>query len=623
MKMRFPPLWLTLAHDAVMAAAAFVGAVVLRVGWEAFEDRPELMGGGTALFVAIALLSNRLTGLHRGVWRYTALTDLLTIAKAATLTVAGFAMVMFLVQRGDFLPRTSLFYAWGLLILLLIAGRAVYRGIKERSASALLSAAREPVVVIGAGDEADLFLASLRRSNAPYRVVALIDERERRKGQAIRGVRVEGGIDDLPALLERLAARDQAPQKLILAQADAKPEAVRRLLELAQSLSLPLVRVPRLTDFRAGDAPVQLQPVALEDLLGRPPLPLDRAPLENLVRGRRVLVTGAGGSIGSELVRQIAALGPEHLTLLDASEYALYAIDLQVSETYPALPRVSVLADVRDAARISRVFTEARPDLVFHAAAIKHVPLAEANPLECFATNILGSRIVAEASRAVGARAMVQISTDKAVNPTNVMGASKRVAEMWAQAQDLAENSGMRCVLVRFGNVLGSTGSVIPLFQRQLQRGGPLTVTHAEITRYFMTIAEAVELVLHASAYGTTDAAAPGRIFVLDMGEPVKIIELARQMIRLHGLRPEVDIPIDITGLRPGEKLYEELFHDAETLDPTPVAGVRLAAPRTVALTDLTRDLDALADAIARGDTRAAFAILHRLVPEFSPSSAS
>lgn len=618
--MRLPPIWLTLVHDAAAAALAFIGAVVLRVGWDAFTDRPELMTGGTLLFAALTLISARLTGLTRGVWRYTSLADLLGVVKTATLTVPIFALVLFFIQRGDYLPRSSLLYAWALLVLLLIAGRALYRAIKERSAAALLSAAREPVVLIGAGDEADLFLANLKRSAAPYRVVALVDERERRHGQAIRGVRVEGGIDALPQVIARLSARDEAPQKLILAQSDAKPETVRRLLEAAQSLNLPLVRLPRLTDFRDGDISVALRPLALEDLLGRPPQPLDRAPLENLVRGQRVLVTGAGGSIGAELVRQIAALGPAHLTLLDASEYALYSIDLQVSELFPALPRRAVIADVRDAGRIGRIFTEAAPDLVFHAAAIKHVPLAEANPLECFATNILGSRIVAEASRRAGAKAMVLISSDKAVNPTNVMGASKRVAEMWVQAQDLSENHGPRFVLVRFGNVLGSTGSVIPLFQRQLQRGGPLTVTHAEITRYFMTIAEAVELVLHASAYGTTDAAAPGRIFVLDMGEPVKIIDLARQMIRLHGLRPEVDIPIEITGLRPGEKLYEELFHDSEALDPTPVSGVRLAAPRTWALPDLTREFDAMAEAVARGDTAAALTILHRLVPEFSPA---
>jgi O-antigen biosynthesis protein WbqV len=331
-----------------------------------------------------------------------------------------------------------------------------------------------------------------------------------------------------------------------------------------------------------------------------------------------VLVTGAGGTIGGELVRQVAAFGPARLALLDNGEYALYAIDLEMTERFPDVPRHSIIGDVRDRERLARILAEARPDIVFHAAALKHVPICEANPFEGVLTNAVGTRNVAEACRAAGVATMVQISTDKVVNPTNVMGASKRIAEAYCQALDILgrERSGTRFVTVRFGNVLGSTGSVVPLFQRQLAAGGPLTVTHPEMTRYFMTVREAVELVLQATVLGRR-ADQPGRIYVLDMGEPVRILDLARQMIRLAGLRPGVDVEIAFTGLRPGEKLFEEIFHGAEPLLPTECKGLLLAAPRTADAASLGRAIDEL-EAICRREDEAALAdALRRLVPEY------
>ncbi len=369
---------------------------------------------------------------------------------------------------------------------------------------------------------------------------------------------------------------------------------------------------------------LELRPVAIEELLNRPQVGLDREGMARLVQGRRVIVTGAGGTIGSELARQIATLGPERLILLDNGEFALWQIDLELAESAPQVARQSMIADIRDETRIRAIFERWRPELVFHAAALKHVPMVEANPHEGLLTNAAGTRHVADAARTTGACAMVLISTDKAVNPTSVMGASKRLAEMYCQGLDIASRAGglgMRCVTVRFGNVLGSTGSVVPLFQRQLERGGPLTVTHPDMQRYFMTVREAVGLVLQASVVGT-QAGVPvppqeGGIFVLDMGKPVKIVDLARQMIRLAGLRPDEDVEIRFTGLRPGEKLYEELFHGKEPPTPTGYAGLLMAVPRTADPAIVGRAIEEIASACRGGQVRLALTLLARLVPEF------
>ncbi|MGH7004939.1 MAG: UDP-N-acetylglucosamine 4,6-dehydratase family protein, partial [Alphaproteobacteria bacterium] len=384
-------------------------------------------------------------------------------------------------------------------------------------------------------------------------------------------------------------------------------------------------RVPRATDFRegAGDA-VELRPIALEDLLGRPQAVLDRPAMQALSAGKRVLVTGAGGSIGSELVRQISDHGPARLALLDSSEYHLYEIDQELGRRHPQLARAALLADVRDARRLNALMAAERPEIVFHAAALKHVPMVEAHPDEGVLTNAMGTRIVADACVKHGVGAMIGISTDKAVNPSSVMGASKRLAEQYCQALDLAEakkEHGTHFVTVRFGNVLGSTGSVVPLFQKQLAEGGPLTVTHPDVDRYFMTVREAVELVLMASAVGASDRRMSGKVFVLDMGQPVKIVELARQMIRLAGKRPERDIKIAFTGLRPGEKLREELLHAQEDLVPTGARGNLLASPRTSDLKLLARAFDDLERHARAGATAEALALLKHLVPEYRPTA--
>jgi len=612
------------AHDIVMAAVAFAVSMYLRVGDFVLLYPSDLLLQGTFTFTIIAAIVFRLMGLYRGVWRYASLSDLLAITRATTLVILIFLAVMFMWTRLDGLPRSLPFINWFVLMALLGGPRFLYRLYRDRRIDLRrddFGRRRIPVLLVGSGDGAELFIRAVSRPrDGAYRVVGIVAERNSRVGRVIHGIEVVGTTDELAAVVGRLAERGKRPQRVVLTDEHMEGARVRQLLDETHALGMTLARIPSLTDFKAGvEDKVEIKPIAVEDLLGRPQTPLDRDAMRGLVAGRRVLVTGAGGSIGSELVRQISGFGPAEVVLLDSSEYQLYQIDLEIAEKHPALARRAVIADVRDRARLDTLFAATRPELVFHAAALKHVPLVEINPFEGLMTNVIGTANVADACRAAGVAVMVLISSDKAVNPTNVMGATKRIAEQVCQSLDLRRDGadGTRFVTVRFGNVLGSTGSVVPLFQRQLAGGGPLTITHPEMTRYFMTIREAVELVLEASALGVTRAEHAGRIFVLEMGQPVKILDLARQMIRLAGLKPDVDIKIEFVGLRPGEKLFEELFHSGEALVPTEYPGVMAAAPRTADADEIRRALKALAEACARADADTMGAIVRALVPEY------
>ena len=570
------------------------------------------------------LLAGWPLGLPRQYWRFSGLQDGLAVAAACLLAAITFNGVLMLV--GGWLPPHPGFVALHAMALLVALGGG-------RAATRLLAQRKAPqggtdVLVAGAADAADLFIRAVgRERQAHYRVLGILTPRSRQAGRRIQGHAILGTVEEAHAVLERLRAQGGLPTLLVLAGAEVQGPALEALLDAADQHGIPVKRAPQPTLLGAAnrsDEPprVELRPVAIEELLDRAQLPLDREGMARLVQGRRVLITGAGGTIGGELARQVAALGPSSLTLLDHGEYVLYEIDLELRERHPELRRRAVLADVRDGLRIRRLMEEIRPELVFHAAALKHVPMVEADPLEGLLTNAQGTRIVADAARAVGCQAMVFISTDKAVNPTSVMGASKRLAEMYCQALDLdaRRDGGMRCITVRFGNVLGSTGSVVPLFRRQLERGGPLTVTHPDMRRYFMTVREAVGLVLQAAVVGTGSHAAElaeGGIFVLDMGAAVKIVDLARRMIRLAGLRPDEDVEIRFTGLRPGEKLYEELFHGQEPPRATPWPGLLMATPRTGDATLVGRAMDEMAALAQGGNARLALAQLGRLVPEF------
>lgn len=625
---KIPPRgYIVFAHDLVMAGASFMLALYLRVG-DLMDDLypPEVLAQWTASFMAVAGGVFVFMNLYRGVWRYASLNDLLAITKAVSLTVLAFAAIMFVWTRLADLPRSVPLINWFTLMALLGGPRFLYRLFKDRRLDLTYEDPdhpRIPVLLAGTGDEAELFIRSLRQpKEAPYRIVGIVAETTGRVGRHIHGVDVLGTLDNLAAVVEALQLQGEKPQRLVVTDLGLEGAKLRALVETAGRLGMTLARLPRLTDFKQGTPDkVEPRPIAIEDLLGRPQTPLDREAMAALIAGRRVLITGAGGSIGSELVRQVAGFGPAALALVENSEFALYTIDMEMANRHPKVSRRAVIADVRDRDRIRALLTEFRPELVFHAAALKHVPMVEANVCEGLLTNAVGTRNLADACRETGVRTMVLISTDKAVNPTNVMGASKRIAEIYCQALDLAghETETTRFVTVRFGNVLGSTGSVVPLFQRQLAAGGPLTVTHPDMQRYFMTIREAVELILEASAIGSRGHEQEGKIFVLDMGEPVRIVDLARQMIRLAGFRPDEDVKIEITGLRPGEKLFEEIFHGAEAPVPTPYAGLLLAAPRTVPLAVIAESLDRLQAAARGGDRDGAMAILRDLVPEYVP----
>ncbi|HWZ66909.1 MAG TPA: nucleoside-diphosphate sugar epimerase/dehydratase [Stellaceae bacterium] len=627
---------LAFAHDVLMAALSLAVALYLRLGDEAVDYQPQLTATYIVGFTLIAAIVFLLTGLYRGIWRYASLPDLFNIVRAVTLTVAVFLPVMFVLTRLEALPRSTLLIDWFVLIALLGAPRLAYRLFKDRGLDHILERARHrsvPVLLISTKDGADTFIREmLRDPGAVYRVVGVLADTPSRVGREIYRVPVLGTIDALEEVVERLNRRGQRPQKLIITAQNFSGAQVRALLERADALAIPLARLPRLTDFRRDlDSPERIiEPIALEDLLGRSQAVLDRDGMARLISGRRVLVTGAGGTIGAELARQVAAFSPSRLVLLDNSEFALYAIDAELREHFPGLVQLPLLRDVREHRQIDEIVAAERPEIVFHAAALKHLPMVEANPLEGVLTNIVGSRNVAEAARACGAALVVMISTDKAVNPTSVMGATKRLAESFGQALDLYEarrgsryGQGTRYVTVRFGNVLGSTGSVVPLFARQLATGGPLTVTDPEADRFFMTVREAVELVLQATALSPAPetADARGKIFVLDMGEPVKIVDLAHQMIRLAGLRLERDIKIEFIGLRPGEKLHEELFHPAEPLVPTANPAIRLAAPRTADYAMLARAIDELEDNARSRREERVLQLLERLVPEYRRST--
>ena len=623
---RLPRQRVALLHDVIMAAFSFVAALALRLGLDGVPFTSLNFWLALGLFTLVCGVVFWVTDLYQGIWRYASLNDMVAIVRAVTMALLIFLPITFLITRLDELPRSFLIINWLVLVFLLGAPRMIYRVFKDRGFDHVLehdTHRRVPILLIGVGDAAEVFIREMARDrDAPYEVLGLVDEKGTRVGRRIHGVPVIGHLNDLDSLLSEIARKGRQPQRLVLTKRPTREE-LETILDLADERGMTIARLPRLTEFQSGEAErFEPRPVAIEDLLGRPQTTLDRAMMRRLIEGRRVLVTGAGGSIGAELVRQAAAFGPAHMTLLDNSEYLLYSIGLELGEAHPGLPRSLALGDVRDRARLDEVMASEAPELVFHAAALKHVPMVEANPVEGVLTNVVGTRNTADACRKAGVAAMVLISTDKAINPSSVMGATKRLAESYCQALDIAERrggaNGTRFVTVRFGNVLGSTGSVVPLFHRQLAAGGPLTVTHPEMTRYFMTVREAVELVLQASALGVEGPAdEAGKIYVLEMGEPVKIMDLAWQIIRLAGLRPEKEIEIEVTGLRPGEKLREELFHEAEPLVETTHPGLHLAAPRTTNLELLGRSLDELAELCAGERSEEAMRLLRHLVPEY------
>ncbi|WP_168990499.1 polysaccharide biosynthesis protein [Aureimonas flava] len=613
---------LGVVHDVVVAAVAISLALGLAFGFRITFNNWQIWSLIVA-FTALSAAMFPLFSLNSGAWRYASLLDVLSIVKAVTAINVVFLAGHFILFRGIYLPRSSLVMTWFIMIVGLGGPRLAYRLWKERGLSARFfdtSGIRVPVenvVIYGFTDNADLFIRDARRSHHGVHILGLVDDKAKNQGRQLHGVKVLGALADLPEIARRAELGATPINQLIVAKAQVPPAELSAVVEVAAPLKIAVKRLPDIS--RAGDlgeTPIEVLPVSLEDLLGRREIRLDIEEVARLIRSRCIAVTGAGGSIGSELVQQIASFGPKRLVLIDAGEFNLYTVGRRMADNHPDVETVERVADVRQRERIMALFAEWRPEVIFHAAALKHVPIVEENPLEGIETNLLGSRNVADAALACGALAFVMVSTDKAVNPTNVMGATKRAAEAYCQALDLGQ-AGTRFMTVRFGNVMGSAGSVIPLFQGQLARGGPLTVTDPDITRFFMTIPEASRLILHAAGHGIADRAAEGQIFVLDMGEPIRITELAERLIQLAGLRPHTDIRIEYTGLRKGEKLYEELFGDGETREDTGLPGLLIARSRVSDVAFLRARFEAIAAALAAGDAARAIALLAEVVPEF------
>jgi FlaA1/EpsC-like NDP-sugar epimerase len=590
-------LW-QIAADVAIVAAAWV------ISWYVRFDGPRpvyydryLDWDIVALVVAIKLPVFVAFGFYNRWWRYVSTRDMWMAARGV-LAASGATFLVF-----ELFPIHSAGVPRGiwiidlLLCLAFVAGsRLLARTIIERPTPGTLVARGKEVVVVGAGDAAQLILKEMQRNPAfGYTPIGLVDDDPRKKNLRLHGIRVLGTTADLRHVL-----RDRRPDEVLIAIPSAPGELRRRIVEVARGEGVPVKTLPALHGLISGDYNLagQIRPVEVEDLLGREPVEVDVRAISSYLAAKTVLVTGAGGSIGSELCRQIVRAGPSRIVLVDQGESALYDIERELVDERGFSAGVPVLADVCNRDRMRQVFERYRPQVVFHAAAYKHVPLMEANPLESVRNNVLGTRAVADVSIEFGVERFLLISTDKALNPGSVYGQSKTLCEWIVGSHGERDDVPTRFVAVRFGNVLNSAGSVIPTFRRQIERGGPVTVTDAEMTRFFMTIPEAVALVVQAGAIGGR-----GRIFVLDMGEPIRILDLARNMIRLSGKEPERDIEITFIGARPGEKIHEELFAEGETWQPTSHQKIVALDVSPVDRAWLEGHLDGLDELVAAGDT--------------------
>ena len=594
------------AHDLLMIPAAWLGALWLRFNLDSIPA--EFLDQALAVLPVIVVVQGATLlyfGLYRGLWRFASLPDLVRILKAVVVGASLGALAVFLVTGMTYIPRASFPLFAGLLLVLLSGPRLAYRWFKDRLPR---RAASKNALVVGAGRAGEMLArALLRDPSNEYRPVGFIDDDPSKKGREVRGVRVLGHCEQIPEIAARAGA-----DVVIVAVPSASTAQMRRIVELCERSEMPMRTIPHLADLVSGRAaPSDLRDITIEDLLNRRPVQPDWPTIRGALTGRTILVTGGGGSIGSELCRQIARLDPARLVVVDAGELNLHRIELDLGEAYPALATSVVLADICDAVAVARIFERHRPEVVFHAAAYKQVPMLERHVREAVRVNTLGTRTVARAAAEHAVECFVLVSSDKAVNPVNAMGASKRLAEMVCRAVDDA-SPATRCVAVRFGNVLDSAGSVVPLFREQIAAGGPVTVTHRDMERYFMTIPEACQLIMASATLGKG-----GEVFVLDMGEPVRILYLAEQMIRLSGKVPGKDVAIELVGSRPGEKLSEELFHATESSGPTRHEKILLAHSRPVEPADFMPRLARLRDACDAFDEPALRRILAELVPEY------
>jgi FlaA1/EpsC-like NDP-sugar epimerase len=591
-------------HDLAMVAVAWLGAFWLYFNLAmppAAEARAALQGLPIVMLIQAALF--RFVGLYRGVWRFASIPDLVRIVKAASLGILIAAVTLFVINRLNDVPRSVIPLYLGLLVLILATPRLLYRIWKDRGAA--LSAGQRALVV-GAGKAGEMLVRDLLRArDAQFVPIGFVDDDPQKKGREIHGVRVKGPCSRIPKLVDKLGV-----DAILLAVPSATDREMRRIVELCEGVGVPFLTLPSVQEMLSEQFAGTLREVSIEDLLGRAPIRLDRKAIQAHIESNRVLVTGGGGSIGSELCKQIARYPLAELVIFERCEFNLYKVEQDLRRAFPQLKLTALLGDVTDEAAVRWAIDRCHPKVIFHAAAYKHVPLLQQQARQAVRNNVIGTRIVAEAAMAAGVEEFVLISTDKAVRPGNVMGATKRAAEMLVQS--LNGVSATSFITVRFGNVLDSAGSVVPLFREQIRAGGPVTVTHPDVTRYFMTIPEACQLIMQAAAVGRG-----GEIFVLDMGEPIKISYLAEQMIRLSGKRPGEDIRIEYVGLRPGEKLTEELFLEHER--PMPTEHPKLQLARSVVLDHrvILKSIGELGESCRVFDEAAILRKLRGLVPEF------
>jgi len=590
-----------IAADGVLVAVAWLLAFQLR--FDSFEKIPpfyeKLVNWQTVLLVvAIKLAVFTAFGFYNRWWRYVSTRDMWGAARGVTVACLAASLVVYFFPPSDTarLPRGVAILDWLLLLGLVAGSRLLARTIFERPGAASLVARGKEVIVVGAGDAAQLVIREMQKSRAlGYTPIGVVDDDPRKKNLRLHGVRVLGTTEELPHIL-----RDNRPDELLIAIPSASGDVRQKVVEHARDARVPVKTLPGLYELISGDHDLaaQIRPVQVEDILGREPVDVDFGAISEYLRGETVLVSGAGGSIGSELCRQVARAGASRLILVDQAESPLYEIERELVDDRNFPAGVPVIADVGSHERLRKVFERYKPTVVFHAAAYKHVPMMEANPLESVRNNVLATKVLAEVAVEFRAKRFVLISTDKALNAQAVYGQSKALCEWIVEAYGARGDVSTRFVAVRFGNVLDSAGSVIRIFKRQIAKGGPVTVTNAEMTRYFMTTPEAVSLVMQAGSIGGR-----GEIFVLDMGEPVKILDLAHNMIRLSGKEPDRDIPIEFIGARAGEKLHEELWSDEEVVAETKHPKIKRARRAPIDGVWLDEELGALEQLVAAGDT--------------------
>jgi FlaA1/EpsC-like NDP-sugar epimerase len=622
--------FILLAIDATLLCVSWFGSYLIRFDFDIPDKFIDEMFSILPAAILIKLICFYLFGVYRGMWRFTSVRDLLDIIKAVSLSASLIVVWIVVIYRYKNVPRSIVFIDWCFNIILISGVRLAIRLFFQKFIPTSPIQSLEPIngagekhrpalnrrlLIIGAGNCGEKILREIQDNpQLRYKVVGFLDDNPNKIGRRIHGIPVRGIIGDVSFIAEKIDA-----DELLIAIPSADTAEMRRIVSLCKQSGIRYKTVPGYSELIGGRVSMKaVREVAYRDLIGRETVKLDQKLIESCIKGQRVMVTGAGGSIGSELCRQICRFDPEGIILFERAESPLYEIDLELRNSCGHLDILPVLGDIQDMACLRNTFQSCRPQIVFHAAAYKHVPMLELQPWKAIENNVLGTQNMVEAANAFGLERFVLVSTDKAVRPANAMGASKRVAEMITLNRDYCESSNTRFMAVRFGNVVGSVGSVIPLFKKQIEVGGPVTVTHPEITRYFMTIREASQLILQSAAMGQG-----GEIFILDMGTPVKIVDMARDLIRLSGFEPDVDIKIEFIGLRPGEKLHEELITDDENAEPTMHPKILMLKGGACDLNSLNQQIRELVALSRPHESERILSKLQEIVSDYVPGNTS